>query len=350
MRVVVLGGGILGVSTARHLAQRQAAVTLVSDKTLGSGASGRSLSWLNSSAARSDDYYRLRMLGIDRYRELADQPWLRFDGGVRWSATEEETRALFAHHKAIGYPAEWVTKVAGVDVPEFGAEFNAGEGWVELPSLMDLLVKQFTGSGGELVLNAGPATITTAGDRVTGVQTQSGARFDADAVVLATGAEVPAALHRLGVPISDQTTPALVVRTERVDMGLREVVNTPRVSIRPTPDGALVLGAAWAEKEVPPTFQVPNSTVDSLLGEASAVLTGNPRLSAASVGAGLKPIPADDEPVLGRVEAFEGLHVAFTHSGATLALIAGELLADHVLTGEPHPLLIPYSPSRFTLS
>ena len=42
-----------------------------------------------------------------------------------------------------------------------------------------------------------------------------------------------------------------------------------------------------------------------------------------------------------------GLHVAFTHSGATLGLIAGELLADQIVTGEAHPLLATFGPGRF---
>jgi glycine/D-amino acid oxidase-like deaminating enzyme len=58
-------------------------------------------------------------------------------------------------------------------------------------------------------------------------------------------------------------------------------------------------------------------------------------------------MPVDDEPVLGRVAGIAGLHVAFTHSGATLGLVAGELVADEIVTGTPHPLLDPFRPDRF---
>jgi glycine/D-amino acid oxidase-like deaminating enzyme len=50
---------------------------------------------------------------------------------------------------------------------------------------------------------------------------------------------------------------------------------------------------------------------------------------------------------LGTVDKVDGLHVAFTHSGATLGLIAGELVADEIVHGAPHPLLDPFRPSRF---
>lgn len=366
VRVVVLGGGVLGVSTAHHLVRRGAAVTLVSEAPLAGGASGRSLSWLNSAATRSDDYHRLRLLGIDRYRTLAARlshpAWLRFDGGLTWRAPdrEAELREVFARQKAVGYAAEWlsadeVAAVApGVDpaaVPESGAVFNPGEGWVDLPSLIRLLAEEFTRLGGAVVTDAGPAEVATAGGRVVGARTASGRGFDADAVVLATGAGVPADLERLGVRIGDRTTTALLVRSRPVDAGLRTVLNTPRVSIRPTPDGALVFDAAWSEEEVArrgdASPDVLRSIVDGLRAEARAVLAGHPELPLESFAAGPKPVPADGEPVLGPVPGIEGLHVAFTHSGATLGLIAGELLADQVVSGEAHPLLAPFGIGRF---
>ena len=49
-RSVVVGGGVIGVSTAQQLARAGAEVVLVTDGELVSNASGRSLSWLNSAA------------------------------------------------------------------------------------------------------------------------------------------------------------------------------------------------------------------------------------------------------------------------------------------------------------
>ena len=40
-------------------------------------------------------------------------------------------------------------------------------------------------------------------------------------------------------------------------------------------------------------------------------------------------------------------HVAFSDSGATLGLIAGELLAEEIVSGEPSSLLEPFRASRF---
>jgi len=339
---------VLGVSTAAQLAERGGAVTLITDGALASGASGRSLSWLNSAADRSPAYHRLRMIGIDRYRTLSaalpDAPWLRFDGGLFWG---DRADAIAAHHRAVGYEVRRVRAVAGIAVPAEGAYLNPGEGWVDLPSLVRHLAGRLTTAGGRLITGVGAARPVVAGDRVQGVRLADGTQVDADAVVVATGAAVPAMLGELGVPIRAQHSPAALVRTRPVDVSVRVVVNAPRVSLRPTPDGCLVVGAGWLDAELANAGGVPEERVPELLAEASAVLAGHPALVADAVHAGPRPMPVDDEPVLGRVAGTAGLHVAFTHSGATLGLIAGELVADEIVTGTTHPLVDPFRPDRF---
>jgi glycine/D-amino acid oxidase-like deaminating enzyme len=84
-----------------------------------------------------------------------------------------------------------------------------------------------------------------------------------------------------------------------------------------------------------------------LLAEASNVLQGNPKLELESYGVGRKPIPGDGDPVFGELQAVPGYFVAFSHSGATLGLIAGELLGYEIATGARHPMLATFRPERF---
>jgi glycine/D-amino acid oxidase-like deaminating enzyme len=124
------------------------------------------------------------------------------------------------------------------------------------------------------------------------------------------------------------------------------------VAVRPTPDGALALDSAWSEEEVilnhDGSYRVEPSTVEGLLKEASAVLEGQPDLELESYGVGPKPIPAGGEPVLGELDQIRDYYVAFSHSGATLGLIVGELLAGEIAAGERHPMLEPFRPGRFS--
>jgi glycine/D-amino acid oxidase-like deaminating enzyme len=364
--VVVLGAGVLGVSTAVHATRRGARVTIVTDAEVGSGASGRSLSWLNASGVRAPEYHRLRVAGLDRYRTVATddrtRSWLRFDGGVMWGTPEETARyeELLAFESANGYEASWVSPAdlseftPGIDpgaVSPHGAVVNPGDGWVDLPSLLAHLLAEFFSSGGELVENAGPARPLVEGTRAVGVRMALGETLDADSVLLAVGAATPAVLADLGVAVPDRTTAGLLVRTAPLRHPLRAVLNTPRVAVRPAPGDRLVLDSAWSEEEVgrrdDGSFEVRESTVDRLLEEAAAVLAGRPALRVESYGVGPKPIPGDGDPVLGAVPGVDGLFVAFSHSGATLGLIAGELLADEIVDGVEHPMLAPFRLARF---
>lgn len=365
-RVAVVGAGVLGAATAAALTKEGAQVTLITDAKPSSGASGRSLSWLNSYGRRGEPYHQLRMLGLDRYRSLASRndvgAWLRFDGGLTWapSGQPDKHQADFDHMRQNGYDARWLSReevaatIPGVDpaaIPDEGAIFNPSEGWVELPPLVDHLVDELVAAGGTVVTDAGPSTVVVSDGAVSGVRTASGDMYEADAAVLATGPAVPATLAELGVVIPDATPVSLLVRTPPVDAALRAVLNTPRVAIRPTPDGSLVMDAGWSEREVVTredgTHQVSDTTISGLLKEGSRVLAGNPTLELASYGVGPKPIPGDGEPVVGEVPGVRGYHVVFTHSGATLALIVGELLARQIVTATPHPLLSSFRPDRF---
>ena len=341
-------------------------MSLLTEDALASDASGRSLSWLNAFGLRSAAYHNLRMLGLDRYRtfswRMGAPAYLKFDGGLTWAAAGHDAghREAYEHMCRIGYAAEWLAPeevsswTPGVNtaaIPAEGAIFNPSEGWVELPPLIDHLAQQVVAHGGRVVTGAGQCQVEVKGDCATGVVTGSGERVSVDAVVLATGANVPVALAELGIKIPDATPIALLVRTTPVATSLRAVLNTPRVAVRPTPHGSLVLDSDWSEREVATrddgTYEVRDETLHGLLQEASAVLEGTPALTLASYGVGPKPIPGDGEPVLGELQEISGYHVAFTHSGATTGLIAGELIADEVIRGTPHPLLDPFRPSRF---
>ncbi|SEQ39370.1 FAD-binding oxidoreductase [Arthrobacter sp. OV608] len=365
-RVAVIGGGILGVSTAVHLLREGASVILLTERGLASEASGRSLSWLNSAGERSTPYHQLRVAGVDRYRTLfaADpsREWLQFGGGLMWNAAgqREATEARHAFEKSIGYdsklvaPGEISSVTPGIDpdaVPE-NAIFNPGEGWVSLPDLIDFLMEEFHARGGELVLNAGKASVMVEGGRTSGVETSSGGTYPADAVLVACGAATPAVVGPLGVHIPNGSPVSMLVVTKQVQHSVAAVMNTPRAAVRPNPGGTFALDHDWYEEHITEhadgSFSIPDGVVQELADEASKLIAGNPELKPASWKMGYKPIPGDGEPVLGELGQVPGCFVAFTHSGATLGLIAGELLAGEILTGKKHPMLATFRPGRFS--
>jgi glycine/D-amino acid oxidase-like deaminating enzyme len=365
---VIIGAGIFGVSTGVQLARRGIQVTILNDGPPANGASGRSLSWLNSARMRSEPYHQLRMAGIDRYRTLAaqnpDAEWLRFDGGLTWDSDDErnEIDAAYRHEVSLAYDAQRlsagdVARVtpgieAGAITPQ-GAIFNPGEGWVDLPTLIRVLLEEFFALGGVLVTDQGAARVMLEGGRAVGAETAEGYLHRADAVVLATGPAVPKMAGESGQIIGDGTPIALLVQTKPLAHPLRAVLNTPRVAVRPAPGGSFSLDADWAADEgvtvrADGTYEIDDTIVAELLVEAAKVMEGNPQLEVASIGVGGKPIPGDGEPVIGAIKAIPGYYVAFSHSGATLGLIVGELLAFEIVTGTEHQMLATFRPERFS--
>jgi len=63
---------------------------------------------------------------------------------------------------------------------------------------------------------------------------------------------------------------------------------------------------------------------------------------------GLRPIPADGFPAVGRAQGIAGLYLAVMHSGITLAPAIGRFVADEIVTGRRDALLAPYGPERFS--
>jgi glycine/D-amino acid oxidase-like deaminating enzyme len=365
-RVAIIGGGILGVSTAAHLLREGASVILLTERGLVSEASGRSLSWLNSAGERSTPYHQLRVAGVDRYRTLfaADpgRDWLQFGGGLMWNAAGQEaaTEARHAYEKSLGYDSkllapEQVSSVTpGIDaraIPD-NAIFNPGEGWVSLPDLVDFLMEEFHARGGELVLNAGKVSVRVDNGRTTGVETAAGGTYEADAVLVACGAATPAVVAPLGIEIPNGSPVSMLVLTKPLDHTAKAVLNTPRAAVRPNPGSTFALDHDWYEEDITEhadgSFTIPDEVVQELVDEASKLIAGNPELKPASWKIGYKPIPGDGEPVLGELDQVPGCFVAFTHSGATLGLIAGELLAGEIMTGKKHPMLATFRPGRFS--
>ncbi|MCP8999848.1 FAD-binding oxidoreductase [Pseudarthrobacter sp. RMG13] len=364
--VAVLGGGILGVSTAVHLLRGGASVVLITEGSLASGATGRSLSWLNAAGKRSDEYHALRMAGIDRYRTLyaADpsREWLHFDGGVFWAAVGEapKAEARHEHEQSHGYdsklanPGQISALTPGIDeaaIPDV-AVFNPGEGWVSLPHLVEYLMEEFNALGGTLIADAGKSRVLAREGKAWGVSTEDSSVYTADKVVVACGAATPAVVEEHGIYIADGSRLSALVITEVAGCKLKSVLNTPRAAARPNPGGSLALDHGWYEEQIieqpDGSFAIPKEVVQELTEEASRLLDGNPQLTPASWKAGRKPIPGDGEPVFGELEKLPSCYVAFSHSGATLGLIAGELLSYEILSGQKHPMLASFRPERFS--
>jgi glycine/D-amino acid oxidase-like deaminating enzyme len=209
----------------------------------------------------------------------------------------------------------------------------------------------------------GATVVTGDGGRVTGltpgqVRTAAGTVLEADEVVCCAGRWTPGLAALAGaagtVPLVAWDTPgspapALVVRAGPVARaGPVRLVHTPGIFLRPHPGGLLHLEAP----DTPVDLHTPKAGLrrlaNELLERARRTVRGLDRASVVAYQVCVRPMPADEVSIVGRLPGAEWLYVAVTHSGVTLAAHLSRLIADELAAGAPSAELAAYRPGRFT--
>ena len=116
------------------------------------------------------------------------------------------------------------------------------------------------------------------------------------------------------------------------------------MSLRQRGDGSVLVGERTQETPVT------NPGLDharALLAQAARFF---PTLATAGVDkwwVAWRAMPSDRLPIVGPLPWLEGLYLAVSHSGVTVAPALGRLVADEVATQAPDGLLAPFRPARF---
>ncbi len=156
----------------------------------------------------------------------------------------------------------------------------------------------------------------------------------------------------LGVHIPNGSPVSMLVTSQPCDHRLQVVMNTPRAAVRPNPGNTIAVDHDWYEEHIAAQadgqYNIDTSVINQLMAEAGNLIGDGAPLKASSWKIGVKPISSDGEPVVGELQKVPGCFVVFTHSGATLALILGEILTQEMLTGVRHPMLATFRPERFS--
>ena len=146
------------------------------------------------------------------------------------------------------------------------------------------------------------------------------------------------------------TAPGLVVRVGPVvPPGPVRLVHTPELSLRPYPGGLLHLEAEDAAAAVDLHTPEPELRrwAAELLRRARRTVRGLDDARVVEFKVCVRPLPVDEQSIVGRLPGAPGIYVAVTHSGVTLAAHLSRLIAADLTTGTPPAELAPYSPARF---
>jgi glycine oxidase len=386
--VVVIGGGVIGLSVAWRAAQRGLAVT-VADPDPGKGASYAAAGMITpvSEAAYAErELYQLGVASHQCYPAFAAElteatglPTGYRQAGTLQVAWDSDDLAVLGEFRAL-------QESFGVTVqPLTGRECRAAEplldpsvrGGLLAPDdasvdprlLTSALLMAATGAGVRLIRSAA-VEVTVTGGRADGAVLADGTGLRADWVVLAAGwrsgslaglppdavppvRPVKGQILRLrpgpGGPVLDGSgpggsapggPPGLLTRT------VRGVVQGSSVYLVPRESGELVVGAT--QEEMGSDTRVTAGGVWELLRDARAIVPGITELELAEAVAGLRPGTPDNAPVLGP-SCLPGLVLATGHfrAGVLLAPVTADLISGYLATGELDERAAPFGPGRF---
>jgi len=349
-QTLIIGAGITGAALAFRLSLRGEAVTIVSTHAEGGLASAASFGWLNASYYLSHPHYHLRHQGLAAHRRLTRAlPALptTWPGCLWYEATGDAQDETATDLAALGYRVERLTRAQVAErLPALGpvpetAIFFPEEGHTDPAALARALID----ASGAKVIRATAQSLTVEKGRVTGVATDLGP-LAADRVILATGTGTPALLEPLGYSLPMLKRPGLMLTTNALPPICPVTLATPDQEVRQDADGHLHAPASAGHQgdhaESLGSFPVViNATLQRL-----RVLFPGQEIHFARQAMAMRPVPGDGLPVVGQGPV-DGLWLAVMHSGATLAPVVAELLADEI-TGEPEsPLLADFRPARF---
>jgi glycine/D-amino acid oxidase-like deaminating enzyme len=170
---------------------------------------------------------------------------------------------------------------------------------------------------------------------VRAVRLASGRELSVDAVVNCAGPRAARIAEFAGLVLPMRNTRGVLVYTSPVAVSVSRVIHAPHVHLRPDGGGRLLLhtdetdGAASVSETG--EISVAQSAVDTVLEAGRALYPGIRAATVESVRVGERPIPGDGLPVLGRAVGLPNFHFAVSHSGATLSVHAGDLVAAEAL-------------------
>lgn len=368
--VVIVGGGVIGLTIARALRQRGVREVMLLER----GRPGAEASWAAGGilapqveAAEANEFFRLACASRDMYEDFAAT--LRAETGVDveldatgtiylafTAADEGNLRHCFEWQKEAGLTVEWLNADEARQLePAISPRVRAAlcfpnDVQVENRKLTEALVLANEKSGVRLVTNCEARTIRIEREKVCAVETSLG-DVGTPNVVLAAGAWTSR------IDLSGHSLPNIKIEPVRGQMVCfapqppitRHVLYSARGYLVPRRDGRLLAGATMEhvefEKEV--TSEGVNA-IKSMALEISLALENLPLIDS---WAGFRPRAEDDLPVIGPCEGIDGLFYATGHyrNGILLAPITGELIAEAIV-GKPTPsCLTAFSPTRFPL-
>ena len=362
-QIVVIGGGIIGCSTAYHLARdHKADVLLLEQGRITSGSTWHAaglVGQLRSSASIT----RVLKYSVELYKSLAaetglDTGW-KMTGCLRLATNADrwtEYRRLATTAKSFGMemhlipPGEVRRMWPLMDVSDLvGASWLPTDGQASPSDITQSLAKGARMHGARIVEGVAVTGFTMAGNRITHVETGQG-RIACDKVVNCGGmwARQLGALAGVAVPLHPVKHQYIVTeRIEGLDPGAPTLRDPDRRTYFKEEVGGLVMGGyepdpqGWVTGDIPPDweFRLFDDDFDHFAQHMEQAIARVPALEKAGVKQminGAESFTPDGNFILGPAPECANMYVGagFNAFGIASGGGAGWVLAEWVMKGE----------------
>jgi D-amino-acid dehydrogenase len=342
--VAVVGGGLVGTATAYELGLRGLRTLLV-DRADAGRATDAGAGILSPETSKRDDpnWVTLVRAAGAHYEQLI--PQLGDDAGwARCGILQLATRASDVP------PWEWVAERAPGATEISPAEARA------IVTVLGEVVRALHHPGAARVDGRSicaalrRAAVDEYGVTVRDESVDDVRALPADAVVIAGGAWSSRVADQLGVHL-----PVTPLRGQIIHLGVagHDTAAWPIVQsvygyyMVPWADGRVAVGATVEDAGF--AADVTAGGVHDVLRETLRVMPGLAGATLREVRVGLRPVSADDAPILGALPGVPNVFVATGHGadGLLLGPLSGALVADVVCGREPTVDITPFSADRF---
>ena len=362
--VLVIGGGLHGMSAALQLARDGARVRLVERETVGRHASGVNAGGVRR-LGRHVAELPLSEKALAMWREMpnlvGDDCGFKPSGQIKIAESEadlellkaraEEVRGLGYEHEEIIDQAALRELIPAVAEHCAGAMIVRGDGFADPYRTCIAFRRAAVSAGVEIDEGVAVEALEREGD-IWRARTSAG-DYQAPEVVNCAGAWGAVLAGQLGEPVPVRAAAYMMMVTQAVPRFVEPVVGlaSRKLSLKQMANGTVVIGGGFEGK---PDVATGKTALDvqGLAKSAEITCTIFPILRGACLvraWAGIDGEAADKIPVIGRSLVHEGLTHAFGFSGHGFQLMpaVGRALADLIRTGQPGLPLLPFSPGRF---
>jgi sarcosine oxidase, subunit beta len=342
--VVIVGGGVTGLSAGWWLARSGAKVTVLDKFIVGWEASGRNGGGASHYASPLFDEEQRLWPQMD---ELLGYPTEHQKERIIIAMTErqwEQYRFVAERHTRLGHPVELLDAKQVLDAVPLASEKCYGGvhykfgGHANPQRTSQAYAWALHDLGGKIVQHSPVTGFETAGGKVTAVNTAN-ATYGCDAVVVAAGPQIPQLMAHLGVNVPLAAARAEMIITEPAPMMPLGGVDGHKLYGRQTMRGNLAYGGGpheWVDvDEAGPAARPSTPLARNLAKRLAELLPKAAHLNVIRSWAGVIENSPDGRPIIDRLTSPANVVVASMSSvGFGLSPASGHAICDLVIDGK----------------